>query len=68
MKKLKNYIKNYIDESVWDIEDNIEDDNKEFALNGIKKFIDEKYYDNISQYCEYIYDNKNFSQLLLEHL
>ena len=58
MKNLKNYIKDYINESVWDIEDNIEDDNKEFALNGIKKFIDDKYYDNLSQYCEYIYDDK----------
>ena len=38
MKNLKNYIKNYIDESVWDIEDNIEDDNKEFILQEIKKF------------------------------
>ena len=63
MKNLKNYIKNYInenylDESVWDIEDNVEDDNKEFALNDVKKFIEDKYYDNISQYCEYIYDDK----------
>ena len=59
MKSLKKYLnENYLNESVWDIEDNIEDDNKEFALTGIKKFIDDKYYDNISQYCEYIYDDK----------
>ena len=66
MKSLKDYVnesvwdinESYLNESVWDIEDNIEDDNKEFALNGIKKFIDDKYYDNLSQYCEYIYDDK----------
>ena len=56
MKKLKNYIKNYIDESVWDIENNIDDDNKEFALNEVKKFIEDNYeHININR-CEIVFD------------
>ena len=43
MKNLKNYIKDYIVESVWDIEDNVESDNKEFILNEIKRFIKDNY-------------------------
>ena len=68
MKSLKNYIKdyinesylneNYLNESVWDIEDNIEDDNKELMLDSAKKFIEDNY-DRIDfDYCEFIFDEK----------
>ena len=45
MKSLKNYIKdyvneNYLNESIWDIDNNIEDNNEEFA---IRNFIDTNY-------------------------
>ena len=56
MKNLKDYIKDYIVESVWDIEDNIESDNKEFILANVKRFIDNNYLDNMSRHCEYIFD------------
>ena len=58
MKNLKNYIKDYIVESVWDIEDNVESDNKEFILANVKRFIDNNYLDNMSRHCEYIFDEK----------
>lgn len=58
MKSLKNYIKNYIDESVWDIENNIEDDNKELILNDIKKFIDDNYGGLNIDRCKFIFDEK----------
>ena len=58
MENLKNYIKDYIDESVWDIEDNIEDDNKEFVLNDIKKFIGDNYYRINITHCEFVFDKK----------
>lgn len=40
MKSLKNYIRNYVIESIWDIDNNIEDNNEEFA---IRNFIDTNY-------------------------
>ena len=47
MKSLKDCIKNYINnctnESIWDIEDNIENDNEEFILNEVKRFIKDNY-------------------------
>ena len=43
MKNLKNYVKDYIFESVWDIEDNVDSDNKEFILNEVKRFIKDNY-------------------------
>ena len=36
-------LKDYVIESVWDIEDNVESDNKEFVLNGVKQFIKDNY-------------------------
>ena len=63
MKKLKNYIKNYINESylnesAWDIEDNIEDDNKELVLNEVKKFIADNYNIVDINSCEFVFDEK----------
>ena len=58
MKPLINYIKSYIYESVWDIEDNIEDDNKESILNDIKKFIEDNYGSINIDSCEIIFDEK----------
>ena len=63
MKSLKDCIKNYINESylnesIWDIEDNVESDNKEFILANVKRFIDNNYLDNMSRHCEYIFDEK----------
>ena len=68
MKNLKNYIKdyinesylneNYLNESVWDIEDNIEDDNKEFILQEIKKFIKDNYGRINMGRCKIIFDEK----------
>ena len=54
MKKLKNYIKDYIDENVnqlavWDIEDNIEDDNKESILDEVKYFLTTHYVMSVSK-------------------
>ena len=43
MKNLKNYINNCTNESIWDIEDNVESDNKEFILNEVKRFIKDNY-------------------------
>ena len=36
-------LKDYVIESVWDIDDNVESDNKEFVLNGVKQFIKDNY-------------------------
>ena len=58
MESLKNYINNCINESIWDIEDNVESDNKEFILANVKRFIDNNYLDNMSRHCEYIFDEK----------
>lgn len=48
MKSLKYCIKdcineNYLNESAWDIEDNIADDNEELILDIIRKFIEKNY-------------------------
>ena len=43
MKNLKNCIKSYINESVWDIENNIDDDNIQMFEEDIKKFIEDNY-------------------------
>ena len=58
MKNLKNYIKDYIDESVWDIEDNIEDDNEESILNNIKKFIEDNCINIKLNRCKIVFDKK----------
>ena len=58
MKSLKDCIKNYMYESVWDIEDNIEDDNKEFILQEIKKFIKDNYGRINMDRCKIIFDEK----------
>ena len=58
MKNLKNYIKNYINESVWDIEDNVESDNKELMLDSVKKFIKDNYINIKLKRCEFIFDEK----------
>ena len=58
MKNLKNYIKKYLNESVWDIEDNVESNNEEFILNDIKKFIKDNYENiNITR-CKIVFDDK----------
>ena len=54
---IKDCIKEHINESVWDIEDNVESDNKEFVIDDVKKFIEDNY-NNISRYCEFIFDDK----------
>ena len=51
-------LKDYINESVWDIEDNIESDNKEFVIDDVKKFIDDNYEHGLSQDCEFVFDEK----------
>ena len=44
MKSLENYLnENYLFESIWDIEDNVEDDNEGFIINKIKQFIKNNY-------------------------
>ena len=43
MKSLKYCIKDCINESAWDIEDNIADDNEELILDIIRKFIEKNY-------------------------
>ena len=43
MKNLKNYVKDCIVESIWDIEDNVDSNNKEFILNEVKRFIKDNY-------------------------
>ena len=63
MKNLKNYIKDYINESylnesVWDIEDNIEDDNEESILNNIKKFIEDNCINIKLNHCKIVFDKK----------
>ena len=73
MKTLKNCIEDYINESylnesylnenylnksAWDIEDNVEDDNKEFVLNEIKKFIEDNYRYIYIKDCEIVFDEK----------
>ena len=59
MKSLRSYInENYLNESVWDIEDNIEDDNKELVLNEVKKFIEDNYDIVDINSCEFIFDEK----------
>ena len=50
-------LRSYLNESVWDIEDNVESDNKEFAIDEIKKFIKNNYYININR-CEIVFDEK----------
>ena len=40
---IKNYVKDCIVESIWDIEDNVDSDNKEFILNEVKRFIKDNY-------------------------
>ena len=37
-------LKKYINESIWDIEDNVEDNNEESIKNDIYKFLDEFYF------------------------
>ena len=35
-------LKNYIYESVWDVDNNVESDNNEFVIDKIKQFIQNK--------------------------
>ena len=51
-------LKNYIFESIWDIEDNVESDNKESILNEIKKFIVDNYNRINITNCEFVFDKK----------
>ena len=43
MKNLKDYIKDYIVESIWDIEDNVENNNEETIQADIIEFINQTY-------------------------
>ena len=36
-------LKNYIYESVWDVDNNVESDNNEFVIDKIKQFIKDNY-------------------------
>ena len=58
MKNLKNYIKDYLNESVWDIEDNIDSDNNEFKTYEIKKFIQKNYKKTDLQHLKFVFDEK----------
>ena len=58
MNTLENCTKNYSFESIWDIEDNVEDDNKEFVLNEVKKFIEDNYRYIYIKDCEIVFDEK----------
>ena len=54
----ENYLnENYLNESTWDIEDHIEDDNKESILTDIKKFIEDAYGINI-KYCDLTFNKR----------
>ena len=60
---IKNYTKDYIDENVnrlaiWDIEDNVEDDNQKLILDEIKKFIKNNYGRLDIDRCKFIFDDK----------
>ena len=50
-------LRSYLNESVWDIEDNVENSNDEFVIDEIKKFIEDNYYININR-CEIVFDEK----------
>ena len=68
MKNLKNYVKNYVKdyinenylhESIWDVEDNIENDNNEFVIDEIRQFIKDNYYKNVNLKClDCVFDNE----------
>ena len=67
MKKLKNYVKNhikyslnesYLNESVWDIEDNVESDNKELMLDSVKKFIEDNYKKVDLNHLTFVFDKE----------
>ena len=49
-------LKDYINESVWDIEDNVEDDNKEFILNEVKQFIKDNYLSVDLKFLAFVFD------------
>ena len=51
-------LKKYINESIWDIDDNVEDNNEESIKNDIYKFLDEFYF------CEERDDFKKPSQIV----
>ena len=58
MNSLETCTKNYSFESIWDIEDNVESNNKEFVLNEIKKFIEDNYRYIYIKDCEIVFDEK----------
>ena len=58
MSSLENCTKNYSFESIWDIEDNVEDDNNEFIINKIKQFIKDNYDLVDINRCEFVFDEK----------
>ena len=65
MKNLKNYVKNYVKdyinenylhESAWDIEDNVEDDNNEFVIDEVKQFIKDNYVHVDLKFLTFVFD------------
>ena len=58
MKNLKNYVKDCIVESIWDIEDNVEDDNNEFIIDKIKQFIKDNYETVDLKFLTFVFNEK----------
>ena len=58
MKNLKDYIKPYINESIWDVDNNVESDNNEFVIDEIKQFIKDNY-QNVNLKClDFVFDKE----------
>ena len=51
-------LKNYVVESIWDIEDNVESNNKEFILNEVKRFIKDNYKNVDLKRLSFIFNKK----------
>ena len=58
MNSLENCTKNYSFESIWDIEDNVEDDNNEFIINKIKQFIKDNYETVDLKFLTFVFNDK----------
>ena len=64
---IKNYVKdcikdhineNYLHESVWDVEDNIENDNNAFVIDEIRQFIKDNYQNVNLKYLDFVFDEE----------
>lgn len=51
-------LRSYLNESIWDIEDNVENDNEEFVVGEIKKFLEDNYKNINIDRCEIVFDEK----------